>query len=96
MERVEVKLDGVKILVDYEVIEIVDDTDPYKTLFDINWAFENNSILNLINKKILFELETMRLVTPLEPKEGKRYREPIRYDLGTKEIDNLYNTTKRT
>lgn len=49
MERVEVNLDGVKSLADFEVIEIVDETNLYSTFLGINWEFDNSSILNLKN-----------------------------------------------
>ena len=59
MERFEVNLDGIKRLVDFEVIKIVDETDPYPTLLGINKAFDNNTILNLKNIKVAFVSETM-------------------------------------
>lgn len=40
-------LDGVKSTVDFEVIEIMDESDPYPTLLCIDWEIENNSILSL-------------------------------------------------
>ena len=36
MKRVEVNLDGVKSLANFEVIEIVDESDPYPTLLGID------------------------------------------------------------
>lgn len=47
MKRVEVNLDGVKILAYFEVIEIVPNTNPYTTLLGIHLMFENSAILNL-------------------------------------------------
>lgn len=45
MERVEVNLDGVKSIVDFEVIEIIDGIYPYLALFGINWEFDNSAVL---------------------------------------------------
>ena len=35
------RFDGVRTKDDFEVIEIVDGTTPYPTLFGLDWAFEN-------------------------------------------------------
>jgi len=42
----EVDLDGVNNYVDFEVIEILDDKDPYLALLRIYWDFDNDAILN--------------------------------------------------
>ena len=47
LNDVEVNIDGVKIVVKFEVIEILEDAYPYLEMFGIDWAFENNFILNL-------------------------------------------------
>jgi hypothetical protein len=47
LEQVEVNIEGVKAKTNFEVIEIMDDLDPYPTLLGIDWAFENNAILNM-------------------------------------------------
>jgi hypothetical protein len=47
LEQVEVNIEGVKTKVDFEVIEIMDESDPYPTLLGIDWAFDNNVVLNL-------------------------------------------------
>jgi hypothetical protein len=41
LKGVTVDLDGVHTKVDFEVIEIVDDTTPYSGLLGLDWAFEN-------------------------------------------------------
>ena len=50
----EINIDGVKNLVDFEVIKVVDDTDPYLALLGIYWAFENHVIINLKCMKMIF------------------------------------------
>jgi hypothetical protein len=47
LEQVEVNIEGVKMKVDFEVIKIMDDYNPYPALLDIDWAFNNNIVLNL-------------------------------------------------
>ena len=38
---------GVSTLTDFEVIEIIDDSNPYPALLGIEWAMENAAIINL-------------------------------------------------
>jgi hypothetical protein len=45
LEQVEVNIEGVKTKDDFEVIEIMDDSDPYPALLGIDWAFDNNVCL---------------------------------------------------
>jgi len=40
-------IEGVKTKVDFEVIETMDDFHPYAALLGIDWAFDNNVVLNL-------------------------------------------------
>ena len=44
---VPIDLDGVSTLADFEVIEIIDDSNPYLALLGIEWAMENAAIINL-------------------------------------------------
>jgi hypothetical protein len=55
----------VKTKEDFEVIEIMDESDPYPALLGIDWAFDNNLMLNLKKRRMLFETETMHMVMPL-------------------------------
>lgn len=51
-----VDMDGVQSMTDFEVIEIVDETDPYPTLLGIDYAFDNNAIINLKRRTMTFDL----------------------------------------
>ena len=44
-------IDGVSTLADFEVTEIIDDSNPYPALLRIEWALENDAIINLKNKE---------------------------------------------
>jgi hypothetical protein len=70
LEQVEVNIEGVKTKVDFEVIEIMDESDPYPALLGIDWAFDNNVVLNLKKRQMSFETDTLHVVTPLDPYEG--------------------------
>ena len=55
LKGVIVDLDGVCTKADLEVIKIVDDTTPYPTLLGLDWAFDNQAIINLKIRKMTFE-----------------------------------------
>jgi hypothetical protein len=93
LKGVEVDLNGVHTKVDFEVIEIVDDTTPYPTLLGLDWDFDNEDIINLKTRKMTFESGEYRAIAPLDPSEGERFVEPTCLDL--EEIDQLYRTTAR-
>ena len=78
---------------DFEVIEIVDDTTPYPTLLGLDWAFENQTIINLKTMKMTFKLGEYRVIAQLYPSKGERFVEPTCLDL--EEINQLYITTVR-
>jgi hypothetical protein len=42
-----VNIDGVNIVVEFEVIEIMDDSQPYPTLMGLECKFDNHAIMNL-------------------------------------------------
>jgi hypothetical protein len=91
LKGVTVDLDGVHTKVDFEVIEIVDDTTPYPMLLGLDWAFDNLAIINLKTRKMTFESGDYRVIAPLGPSEGERFVEPTCLDL--EEIGQLYRTT---
>jgi hypothetical protein len=72
--------DGVRTKVDFEVIEIVDDTTPYPTLLGLDWVFENQAIINLKTRKMTFESGDYRIISPLDPSEDERFVEPTCLD----------------
>jgi hypothetical protein len=90
LKGVTIDIDGVHIKVDFEVIEIVDNTTPYPALFGLDWAFNNQTIINLKTRKMTFESREYRVIAPLDPSEGKRFIEPTCFDL--EEISELYRT----
>ena len=73
LSSIHVDLDGVRSLVDFEVIEIIDDNTPYPVLLGIDWEFENQEIINLKKKTISFEGNGIQVIGPLDPALGPRY-----------------------
>ena len=53
--RVPIDIDGVNTLADFEVIEIVDDSNPYPTLLGIEWEMENAAVIDLKGRQMTFE-----------------------------------------
>ena len=47
LPSVSVDIDGVSTLADFEVIEIIDDSNPYPALLGIEWAIDNDAVINL-------------------------------------------------
>jgi hypothetical protein len=64
MKGVTMDLDGVHTKEDFEVIEIVDDTTPYPMLLGLDWAFENQDIINLKMRKMTFESGEYMVIMP--------------------------------
>ena len=78
-----VNIEGVK----FEVIQIVDDTDPYPVLLGLDWAIDMDDIINLKRIRMEFENNGTRVIIPLDPAKGERYTEPVHVD---DDIDHIY------
>ena len=77
MSNVIVDVEGLRTYANFEVINIVDDTNPYPTLLGIDCAIYNQTIINFKKRILSFEDEEMRVVSPIVPFEGKIYVEPV-------------------
>ena len=73
ISSVPVDLDGVRNLAYFEVIEIIDDNMSYPTLLGIDWAFDNQVIINLKKKTMSFEGNGIRVIGLFHPTLGPRY-----------------------
>ena len=69
LEHVPVDIDEVRTFVDFEVIEIVDDSCPYLELLGIDWAFNNSTVVDLKKRRMTFEGDGLRFIEPLDPDE---------------------------
>jgi hypothetical protein len=67
IKGVKVDLDGVRTKFDFKVIEIVENTTPYPTFLGLDWAFDNQAIINLKTRKMTFESGEYRVIAPLDP-----------------------------
>jgi hypothetical protein len=95
MEHVHVDIDRVRMFADFEVIEIVDDSCPYPALLGIDWAFNNSTVVDLKKRRMMFERDGLRVISPLDPDEGQRYIDPIREEYHAYELENIYKLTSK-
>jgi hypothetical protein len=95
LKGIPVDLDGVRTMADFEVIDIVDNTSPYPSLLGLDWDFDNQAIINVKTRKMIFESGEYKVIVPLDPSEGSRYVEPAMDNILTENVNHLYRTTVR-
>ena len=86
-------IEGLCTFADFEVIKIVDDTNPYLALLGIDWVMGNQTIINFKRMILSFEDDEMRVVVPHDPLEGHRYVELVFNEGQGDHLDNIYNVT---
>ena len=93
LSQVQVDIEGLHTFADFEVINIVDDTNPYPALLGVNWEMGNTTIIKFKIRILSFEYDDLRVVAPLDPLEGKRYVEMVFNEGKGDHLDNIYNAT---
>ena len=93
LHGVTVDIDGTSTQTDFEVIEIVDNSNPYPELLGIDWAMDMNGVINLKKQKMIFEKKSLHVVVPLDPTEGVHYTEPVCDEDSDGELDCIYQIT---
>lgn len=92
--KVTVDIEGASAMADFEVIEIVDDNNPYPAIFGIDWAINMNGVINLKKRMMSFETKSLRVILSLDPEKGVHYTEPVcNYDGSDDELDHIYKIT---
>lgn len=82
------------MLADFEVIKIVDDSNPYTALLGIDWAIDMNGVINLKKWTMSLERKSLGVVVPLDPAEGPRYIEPVcDYEEIDDDLGQIYKIT---
>ena len=67
--------------------------NPYPSLLGIDWAIDNQTIINFKKTILSFEDEEMSVVSPINPFDEQRYIEPV-YNEGQGDyLDQIYNVT---
>ena len=95
LQGVTVDIEGASALADFEVIEIVDDSNPYPALLGNDWATHMNGVINLKKCKMVFEKKSLCVFVPLDPAEGSCYTEPVRDYKTDDDLDCIYKITTR-
>ena len=80
LSQVPIDIEGLHTFVDFEVINIADDTNIYPALLGIDWAIDNQTIINFEKMMLSFEDNEMRVVFPIDPLEEQSYVDPIYND----------------
>ena len=62
LSQVRVDIEGLRTFVNFEFINIVDDTNPYPALLGIDWAIDNQTIINFKKRILSFKDNEMRVV----------------------------------
>lgn len=78
---------------DFEVIKIVDDSNPYYAFLGIDWATYVNGLINLKRHKMTFEKKGLHVIVPLDPAAGAHYIEPVCDEETDDELDCIYQIT---
>ena len=86
-------IEGLHTFADFKVIDIVDDTTPYPALLGIDWAMENQMIINFKRRILSFEDDDMWVVVPLDLLERPRYVELVFNKGQGDHLDTIYNIT---
>jgi hypothetical protein len=93
LENVEINVVGVKTTVDFEVIEIMGDKDPYLDLLGIDWAYDNYVIIDPKRDTMTFEVDGIKVVQPLDLGLGPRYTELVDHNMESDALNQLYTIT---
>jgi len=68
---VPINIDEVHGVANFKVINIMDNCQPYPYLVGLDWAFENQVIINLKKRDLIFEGGGLKVIAPLDPIEEK-------------------------
>ena len=70
LENVGFDLGGIKVSMDFELIEIMGGIDPYPSVLGIEWDCKNYGVTDLKNRIMTFEVNGMRVTQLLYPHQG--------------------------
>ena len=93
LSQVPVDIEGLRTFAYFEVNNIVENTNPYPALLGIDWARDNQTIINFKKRILSFKDNERRVVSPIDPLEGQRYVEPVYNDGQGDYLDHIYNVT---
>ena len=93
LSNIPIDLDGVHSLAGFEVIEIIYDSTSYPALLGIDWAFENQAIINLKKNTMSLEGNGIWVIGSLDQALGPRYTKLVTVEEEARILDALYKLT---
>ena len=91
LTQVPMEVEGLRTYANFEVIDIINDTNPYPAVLVIDWEIDNQTIINFKKRILSFEDSKMRVFVPIDPIEGQCYVEPVHCEGQENYLDQLYN-----
>ena len=82
-----------KTYMDFDVIEILDGRSSYLALLGIRWANDNLVMINFKKRVMIFENHDIRVISPMDPNEGRRFVEPVKEEV-VGGWDHAYNISR--
>ena len=79
-----------KTYANLDVIEFVDVGGSYPVLLGIGWANDSMAVINFKKRMMTFENHDIRVITPMDPNEGRRHIKPIKDEV-VRGWDHAYN-----
>ena len=67
---------------DFDVIDVVEDGSSYPALLGIGWDNDSMVVINFKKRVMMFENQNVRVITPMDPQEGRLYIEPMNDEVG--------------
>lgn len=81
------------MVVNFGVIENVDEINSYPSLLGLDQDFDMDSIINLKRRSMVFKKNGTMVVVPLDPFEGVWYIEIFCGEYSDEDIDHIYKLT---
>ena len=72
-----VEVEGMKTYANFDVIEVVDGGDSYRTLLGIIWANDSMAVINFKKHVMTFENQDIKVIAPMDPSKERRYIDPV-------------------
>ena len=73
LKGIPIDLYGVHTMEEFKVIDIVDNTSPYPTFLGLDWDFDNQAIIDMKTRNMIFDSREYRVIVPLYFSYGGRY-----------------------
>ena len=70
LTQVHVEVECLRTYTNFEVIDIINDTNPYPALLWIYWVIDNQTIIDFKKRILSFEYSEIRVVMLIDPLEG--------------------------